>query len=267
MKNHIKELRKNPDLVKKEYAKVETINIELEHSVAKLLSENENLGKEIAHVKQLYKEQFDSIKKSRVSHKEHYDALVVQMNLKSVANADLQAQIQEKIFAIEKLENELKQIKGKNVVDSVVFQPQATTTTQGKFRIAIEPLPVRLFKIKDAHIDYIQRSRIDADVLRDLVEEARTLCPLDWNFDAACKYAERLQEELVYLHDTCPCLSSPKERLIAYTNKTKVSKVQPAAPFISSKPSEKLIVVTPMNKQRKVRLLNILLPLATVLNR
>ena len=99
--------------MKKEYDKVETINIELEHSVAKLLSENENLGKEIAHVKQLYKDQFDSIKKSRVSNKEHYDALVVQMNLKSVANADLQEQIQEKIFAIEKLENELKRIKRK----------------------------------------------------------------------------------------------------------------------------------------------------------
>ena len=41
LKNHIKDLRKNPDLVKKEYDEVETINIELEHSVAKLLSLNE----------------------------------------------------------------------------------------------------------------------------------------------------------------------------------------------------------------------------------
>ncbi|GKF15243.1 hypothetical protein Tco_0056705, partial [Tanacetum coccineum] len=43
----------------------ETINIELEHSVAKLLAENEQLHKENETLKRHYKEMFDSIKTTR----------------------------------------------------------------------------------------------------------------------------------------------------------------------------------------------------------
>ncbi|GJX05936.1 retrovirus-related pol polyprotein from transposon TNT 1-94 [Tanacetum coccineum] len=76
---------------------IETINIELEHSVAKLLSKNELLHKEIEHLKKIYKDQFDSIKKIRVRSKEHCDSLIAQLNSKSMENADLKGQIQEKV--------------------------------------------------------------------------------------------------------------------------------------------------------------------------
>ncbi|GJU54173.1 hypothetical protein Tco_1227887 [Tanacetum coccineum] len=49
---------------------LEPINKELENSVAKLLSENECLCNEINHMKQVFKDQFDSIKQTRVRHKE-----------------------------------------------------------------------------------------------------------------------------------------------------------------------------------------------------
>ncbi|GKD19041.1 hypothetical protein Tco_1208199, partial [Tanacetum coccineum] len=101
LKERITKLRENPGKVKKEIDEIESINIELEHSVAKLLSEIKNLPKEIVHLKQIYKEQFDSIKKTRVSNKEQHDSLVAQLNLKSVENADLQVQIQEKVLANE----------------------------------------------------------------------------------------------------------------------------------------------------------------------
>ncbi|GJV17932.1 hypothetical protein Tco_1363255 [Tanacetum coccineum] len=47
-----------------DYCEIETKNVELENIVAKLLSENEHLCKEINHVKQVFKDQFDSIKKT-----------------------------------------------------------------------------------------------------------------------------------------------------------------------------------------------------------
>ncbi|GKG06381.1 hypothetical protein Tco_0326467, partial [Tanacetum coccineum] len=127
------------------------------------------------HVKQIFKDQFDSIKKSRVSDKEHNDSLVAQINFKSVANADLQ----EKVLAIEALENELKIIKGKHVVDSVAPKPKAITIAPNMFKVAVEPLPPKLIKNKEAHIDYIYKSRENANILRELVEEVRASNPLD----------------------------------------------------------------------------------------
>ncbi|GJY69477.1 hypothetical protein Tco_0472459 [Tanacetum coccineum] len=70
----------NEAKVKNDIDVLETINIELEHSVAKLLAENEQLHKENEHLKQTYKDLYNSIKKTRVQTKGHTDSLIVQMN-------------------------------------------------------------------------------------------------------------------------------------------------------------------------------------------
>ncbi|GJS16662.1 hypothetical protein Tco_0411134 [Tanacetum coccineum] len=57
--------KSNEAKVKNDIDVTETINIELEHSVAKLLAENEQLHKEKEHLKQTYKDLFDSIKRTR----------------------------------------------------------------------------------------------------------------------------------------------------------------------------------------------------------
>ncbi|GKA49941.1 retrovirus-related pol polyprotein from transposon TNT 1-94 [Tanacetum coccineum] len=78
LKEHIKSMRENgkEEKVKHEMNEIETINIELEHSVAKLLSENERLHKENEHLKKIYKDQFDSIKKTRALYEKHCDSLI-----------------------------------------------------------------------------------------------------------------------------------------------------------------------------------------------
>nr|GEV92840.1 hypothetical protein [Tanacetum cinerariifolium] len=127
LKEHIKSMRENDkeEKVKHDMNEIETINIELEHSVAKLLSENECLNKEIEHLKNIYKDQFDSIKKTRALSKEHCDSLITQLNPKSMENADLKCQIQEKVFVTTTLQNELRRQKGKHVLDN------ATTIAPG----------------------------------------------------------------------------------------------------------------------------------------
>nr|GEV63469.1 hypothetical protein [Tanacetum cinerariifolium] len=72
LKDTIKSLRKNnkEEIVDHDICDLATINAELENSVTKLLSENERLCKEINHVKQVFKDQFDSIKQTRVLQKE-----------------------------------------------------------------------------------------------------------------------------------------------------------------------------------------------------
>nr|GEW52854.1 hypothetical protein [Tanacetum cinerariifolium] len=83
--------------------------------MAKLLVENEKLHKENEHLKQTYKEIFDSIKKTRVLNKDDSDSLISQINQKSIKNADLKAQTQEKVFENAALKNELRKLKGTSV--------------------------------------------------------------------------------------------------------------------------------------------------------
>ncbi|GJX67463.1 hypothetical protein Tco_0303190 [Tanacetum coccineum] len=101
--------------IKREINVLKTRNIDLESSVAILLAENDKLNKENEHLKQTYKYLSDSIKKTSVQTKDHVDSLIVQLNCKSVENADLKARIQEKVFANTTLKNELRKINGTNV--------------------------------------------------------------------------------------------------------------------------------------------------------
>nr|GEU60742.1 integrase, catalytic region, zinc finger, CCHC-type, peptidase aspartic, catalytic [Tanacetum cinerariifolium] len=90
LKERIKSLsgNVNKDKVKKDIQEIETINIELDHRVSKLIAENE-------HLKQTYKQLYDSIKPTRVQSKEQSDALINQVNLKSVEISDLNTNLQE----------------------------------------------------------------------------------------------------------------------------------------------------------------------------
>ncbi|GJZ71620.1 hypothetical protein Tco_0635471 [Tanacetum coccineum] len=91
----------NKAKIKKEIDVLETMNIELEHSVAKLRKENETL-------KQHYKYLYDSIKIMRSMTTEQTTSFLAN-------NAELKAQIQEKVFAIAALKNDLRKLKGHSV--------------------------------------------------------------------------------------------------------------------------------------------------------
>ncbi|GKB06590.1 hypothetical protein Tco_0834823 [Tanacetum coccineum] len=160
LKDHIKSLRENDkeEKVKHEMDEIETINIELEHSVTKLLSENERLHKEIKNLKKIYKDQFDSIKKTLALFKEHDDSLIAQLNSKSMENVDLKRQIQDNFFVITSLNNDLRKLKGKKTVENVTQIPIATTIALGMFKIDLEPLAPMLLNNREAHIDYLKHT-------------------------------------------------------------------------------------------------------------
>ncbi|GJW82652.1 retrovirus-related pol polyprotein from transposon TNT 1-94 [Tanacetum coccineum] len=85
-----------------------------------------------------------------VQSKEHCDSLIAQINGKSIENSDLNAQLQEKVFAITALKNELTKLKGKNVVNTVVSKPNVTLAP-GMFKLYIEPIYPRLKNNMNAH--------------------------------------------------------------------------------------------------------------------
>ncbi|GJU49493.1 retrovirus-related pol polyprotein from transposon TNT 1-94 [Tanacetum coccineum] len=146
------------DKVKHEMEEIETINIELEHSVAKLLSENERLHKEIGHLKKIYKDQFDSIKKTCALSKEHDDSLIAQFNSTSMENADLKRQIQDKVFVITSLKNDLRKLKGKEVENAAQI-PIATTVAPGMFKLDLDPLAPSEKKVAITAINKVKKVR------------------------------------------------------------------------------------------------------------
>nr|GEV12868.1 retrovirus-related Pol polyprotein from transposon TNT 1-94 [Tanacetum cinerariifolium] len=149
---------------------------------------------------------------------------------------EVSMQLNQEIFQKDKscdtqtLKNELRKLKGKNVIDTAVSKPKAITVAPGMLKITVVPLPPKLFKNKDAHIEYIQKFSKHADVLWEIVKDVRTLSPLDSNVDSACKHAQRIQEVLVYVHVSCPCLTTPSAKLIAFTPINKDKKVRFAEP-------------------------------------
>ncbi|GJV94317.1 hypothetical protein Tco_1545894 [Tanacetum coccineum] len=240
LKDLIKSMReKSKDKnVKYDYCEIETKNVELENSVAKLLSENERLCNEINHVKQVFKEQFDSIKKTRGHSKEQSDSLIDKLNLKSAENEDLKAQIQDKVFVITSLKNDLQKIKGKVIVDIASQIPSANTIIPGMFKLDLEPLAPRLLQNKEAHIDYLKYTQEQADIFWEIVKQAKAEHPLDKELDFACKHAQRIQELLVYVRDTCPNAITLSAKKVVVTPKNKVKKVRFAEPLTSSSNSK-----------------------------
>ncbi|GKB13196.1 hypothetical protein Tco_0847119 [Tanacetum coccineum] len=211
LKDTIKSLKKNTKEKNVHHDKcdLKPINEELENSVAKLLSENEQLWNEINHVKQVFKDQFDSIKQTRVRHKEQCDSLINKLNLKYVENEDLKAQIQDKVFVITSLKNDLRKSKGKEIIENVVHIPSATTIAPDMFKLDLVPLPPRLLQNREVHINYLRNTQEQANILREI-------------------------ELLVYVQDTCPNAIKPSTKKVAVTPMNNVKKVRLAEPLTSS---------------------------------
>nr|GEZ11576.1 integrase, catalytic region, zinc finger, CCHC-type, peptidase aspartic, catalytic [Tanacetum cinerariifolium] len=188
--------------IKRELEDIETINIELDHRVTKLVTENE-------HLKQTYKQLYDSIKSSRIRSKEQCDDLIKQVNIKSAKNSDLNASLQDKVLVITALKDTLRKLKGKAVVDEPV---------------TLHPIDPELLKIDVAPL---------APKL-EIVENERLLNPLNTSLDYACKYTKRIQELLIILKQTCPCINDLGDKLMAVTLVNKTKKIRFTEPITAS---------------------------------
>ncbi|GKF10772.1 hypothetical protein Tco_0048698 [Tanacetum coccineum] len=61
---------------------------------------------------------------------------------------------------------------------------------------------------------------------KEIVEQAKAEYPLDKELDFACKHAQRIQELLVYVRDTCPNAITLSAKKAAVTPQNKVKKVR-----------------------------------------
>ncbi|GJZ85335.1 retrovirus-related pol polyprotein from transposon TNT 1-94 [Tanacetum coccineum] len=184
----------NEDKIKKDLEEIETINIELDHRVSKLIAENE-------HLKQTYKQLYDSIKPARILSKEQCGDLINQVNLKSAEISDLNTSLQEKVLML---------------------------------KIDVEPITPKLLNKKTAHSAYIKHTPKEATVLSDLVKQVKSKYPLDHSLEYASRYAKLIQELLTNISKTCPSINNTDGKLVAVTPKNKDKSVRFTEPVTSS---------------------------------
>ncbi|GKC18146.1 retrovirus-related pol polyprotein from transposon TNT 1-94 [Tanacetum coccineum] len=144
---------------------------------------------------------------------------------------ELKGQSQEKDTVIRKLKDKIKSLSGKDSVENVRKDIDEIETINIElehrmFKLDIEPISPRLKNNKDAHEVYIEKTIEYTDTLHGFVESAKTQNPSEPLLESVCMFTKHVQELLVYVSQTCP--SSPK-------------------------PSGKLVAVTPMNKDKRVR--------------
>ncbi|GKB66656.1 hypothetical protein Tco_0928068 [Tanacetum coccineum] len=214
----------NEDKIKKDLEEIETINIELDHRVSKLISKNE-------HLKQTYKQLYDSIKPARIRSKEQCDDLINQVNLKSVEISDLNASPREKVLVIIALKDDLRKLKGKALVDNAVTK---YTIDPEMLKIDVKPITPKLLNKITAHSAYIKHTQEESTVLRDLVGHVKANYPLDHSLESAFRYTKLIQELFTNISKTCPSINNSGEKLVAVTSKNKEKRVRFTKPITSS---------------------------------
>ncbi|GJV53978.1 retrovirus-related pol polyprotein from transposon TNT 1-94 [Tanacetum coccineum] len=225
LKEQIKSLKGNVDdsKVKIDMDKIETLNIELEHRVTKLVAENE-------HLKQTYKQLYDSIKPKRVQSKEQCDALINQVNLKFVEISDLNAKLQEQGLVLAALKNELRTLKGK-AVDKETVETHYVDPNVSKDNM--EPITLKLLNKRTAHSSYIKHTQEEALVLRDIVKHVKANYPQDPLLKSAFRYTKVIQELVSHISRTCPSINNFDPQIVAGTPRKKDKKVRFAEPLTS----------------------------------
>nr|GEU61242.1 hypothetical protein [Tanacetum cinerariifolium] len=195
--------------IKRQLEETKMINIELDHRVTKLVAKNE-------HLKQTYKQLYDSIKSSHVRSKEQCDDLIKQVNIKSAENSDLNASLQEKVLVIAALKETLSKHKGKAVGTEVVTLHPIDPKV---LKIDVAPLAPKLRNNRTSHTDYLRHTPEETATLREIFESEILLNPLNTSLDYTCKYTKCIQEFLIILQQTCPCINDLGTKLMAVTPK------------------------------------------------
>nr|GFA69768.1 hypothetical protein [Tanacetum cinerariifolium] len=189
------------------------------YKVTKLATEND-------HLKQTYKQLYDSIKSSHVRSKEQCDDLIKKVNIKSAEVSDLNARHREKVLVITALREQLDKLKGKAVLTEAV---SLNPIDPELLKVDVTPVVPKLRKNRTAHNDYIRHTQEEAATLRKIAESERLLSPLNTSLDYACKYTRRIQELLMILQQTCPYLTAIGTKLETVTPKNLTKQIRHTA--------------------------------------
>ncbi|GJS57227.1 retrovirus-related pol polyprotein from transposon TNT 1-94 [Tanacetum coccineum] len=147
--------------------------------VTALIEQNDCDRVELEKVKQHYKELYDSIKIMRAHTSEKTSTM-----LNEIESLKAQLRSKEPCFT-------------SDYVKPRVLAP-------GMYAIDVKPIPHPLKNNRSAHLNYINHLKESVETVREIVEEARVVKPLDSSLNYACRYTKLSQELLECVIGTCP---------------------------------------------------------------
>nr|GFD10134.1 hypothetical protein [Tanacetum cinerariifolium] len=78
---------------------------------------------------------------------------------------------------------------------------------------------------------YLRHLKQSVKTIRDILEEAKVVRPLDRSIVSACRYTQHSQELLEYAIGTCPQGSQQRAKQLAYTPLIRKKQVTATKPF------------------------------------
>nr|GEX77060.1 hypothetical protein [Tanacetum cinerariifolium] len=120
----------------------------------------------------------------------------------------LQDSLQGKDNVVKKLQKQISHFVSKDHVKPKVLAP-------AKYAIDVEPIVPRLRNNRETHLDYLKHLKESVETIREIVEEAKVVRPLDSSIVSACRYTKHSQELLEYAIGTCPQDSQKQDKKLA----------------------------------------------------
>nr|GEV56118.1 hypothetical protein [Tanacetum cinerariifolium] len=165
------------------------LEIEAELSNLRDKSHNDNHNELVNQFSNLehYKELYDFIKITSAKNIEQVTALTTK-------NVNLKAQILNNVNSV--IKDHVKPI----------------VLALGKYAIDVEPIPPHLRNNREVHLDYLRHLKESVETIREIVEEAKVVKPLDSSIVFAYRYTKHSQKLLEYAIGTCPQDSHQRDK-------------------------------------------------------
>ncbi|GKB87788.1 integrase, catalytic region, zinc finger, CCHC-type containing protein, partial [Tanacetum coccineum] len=93
-------------------------------------------------------------------------------------------------------------------------------------KIDVEPIAPKLLNNGTAHSYYLKHTQEQVAILREVVEQGKSQNPLNNPLHSTCKYTKRIQELLIIIGQTYPSINNSSDKLVAVTPKNKDKKVR-----------------------------------------
>ncbi|GJV09125.1 retrovirus-related pol polyprotein from transposon TNT 1-94 [Tanacetum coccineum] len=124
-----------------------------------------------------------------------------------------------------------KKLKGKDLPDNIVTKH---TIASEMLKFDVEPIAPKLLNNRTTYSDYHMHTQEQAVILREVVEQGKCQNPLNNSLDSTCKYTKQIQELPIIIRQTCPSINNSSDKLVVVTPKNKDKRVRFTKPVTSS---------------------------------